>query len=72
LPLADGHVEGIQDELGAQMLSHRPAHDPARERVQDHRQVQPALVGALGGDVGHPQPVRIGRREAPSDKIGSW
>jgi hypothetical protein len=28
LPLADGHVEGVQHQLGAQMLSHRPADDP--------------------------------------------
>jgi hypothetical protein len=58
IALGDGHVEGVQDELGAQMVGHRPADDPPREGVQDHRQVQPALTGALLGDVGHPQLVR--------------
>jgi hypothetical protein len=58
-----------QDQLGAQMVGHRPAHDPAGERVQDHGQVQPALVGALLGDVGHPQPVRLGRREVALDQV---
>jgi hypothetical protein len=69
LPLADGHVEGVQDQLGAQVLSHRPAHNSPGEGVQDHRQVQPALVGALLGDVGHPQPVRPWRQEVPFDQV---
>ena len=38
----DGHVEGVQDQLGAQVLSHRPAHNSPGEGVQDHRQLQPA------------------------------
>jgi hypothetical protein len=54
IALRDRHVERVQDELGAQVVGHRPAHDPPRERVQDHRQIEPALVGALLGDVGHP------------------
>jgi hypothetical protein len=28
MALGDGHVEGVQDELGAQMVGHRPADDP--------------------------------------------
>jgi hypothetical protein len=58
LSLGDGHVQGVHDQLGAQVLGHGPAHDPPREGVQDHSQVEPAFVGALLGDVGHPQPVR--------------
>jgi hypothetical protein len=27
IALGDGHVEGVQDQLGAQVLSHRPTHD---------------------------------------------
>jgi hypothetical protein len=27
--LGDGHVEGVQDELGAQVVGHRPADDPS-------------------------------------------
>jgi hypothetical protein len=70
--LADGHVQGVQDQFGAQMVGHRPAHDPAGEAVQHHRQVQPALVGALLGDVGHPQPVRPWRREVPLHQVRRW
>ena len=44
--------------LGAQVVGDRPAHDPAGEHVQDDRAVDPALAGAVLGDVGDPQPVR--------------
>ena len=69
MPLTDGHVEGVQDQLGAQVLSHRPAHNSPGEGVQDHRQVQPALTGVLLGDVGHPQPVWRWRQEVPFDEV---
>jgi hypothetical protein len=70
--LTDGHIERVEDQLGAQMLGHGPAHHPAGEGVQDYCQVQPTLAGALLGDVGHPEPVRSGWREVALDKIGSW
>jgi hypothetical protein len=76
LPLSDRHVEGVQHEFGAQVLSHRPADDPAGEAVQHNRQVQPALVGALLGDVGHPQPIGSWWGEVPLNQIrrgdGVW
>jgi hypothetical protein len=70
MALADGHVQGVQYQLGAQVVGHGPAHDAARERVQHDRQVQPAFVGALLGDVGHPQPIRRGRGEVALDQVG--
>ena len=54
------------------VLGHRPAHDPTRERLQDHRKVPPALVGALLGDVSNPQPVRPGRHEVALDQVRRW
>src|SRR4029450_11579208 len=53
--LGDGHVQGVQDQLGAEMVGHRPADDPAGERVEDDGEVEPALTGALLGDVSDPQ-----------------
>ena len=35
----DGHLERVDDELGAEIVAHRPAHDPAREAVDDRSQV---------------------------------
>jgi hypothetical protein len=72
LALADGHIEGVQDQFGAQVVGHRPAHDPAGEAVQHHGQVQPALVGALLGDIGHPQPIRCRWGEPPPDQVRGW
>ena len=56
--LGDGHVQGVQDQFGAQVGSHGPAHDPPREGIQDHGDVEPAFVGGLLGDVGDPELVR--------------
>jgi hypothetical protein len=76
LSLGDRHVEGVQDQLGAQVVGHRPADDPTGEGVQDDRQVQPAIAGALLGDVGHPQPVRSWWGEVALDQVrcrgGLW
>jgi len=69
LSLADGHVEGVQDQLGAQVVGHRPAHHSPGEGVQDHRQIQPPFAGALLGDVGDPEPVGAGRLEVTLDEI---
>src|SRR5215203_6769468 len=69
LSLADGHLQGVQDQFGAQVLGHRPANDPTRERVQDHGEVQPALVGALLGNVGDPELIGTGRCEPALDEI---
>jgi hypothetical protein len=67
--LSDGHVQGVQDQLGAEVVGHRPADDPAGERVQDHGEVQPALTGALLGDVSDPQAVGSWWTELARDQI---
>jgi hypothetical protein len=54
-----GHLQGIDDELGAQVVRDRPAHDPAAEHIEDRGAVDPALGGAVLGDVGDPQPIRL-------------
>jgi hypothetical protein len=72
LPLGDRHVEGVQDQFGAQVVGHRPADDPAGEAVQHDREVQPAFAGALLGDVGHPQPVWCWWGEVAFDQVGCW
>jgi hypothetical protein len=70
-PLADGHVERIQGQLGAQVVGDRPADHAAGERVQDHRDEQPAFVGALLGDVGQPQPIGPGGVTVRSTRSGA-
>ena len=40
--LAERHVEGVQHELAAQVLGHRPADNAAAERVQHDGQIEEA------------------------------
>ncbi len=54
----NGSQQGLQNHVGCLAALHRPAHDPAREEIEDDREVSEALVGADIGDVGHPCPVR--------------
>ena len=78
---AAGHVEGVDDELGAEVVGDRPAHDPAGPGVDDDGEIDPALTGGLLGDVGDPQPVgsvgtelavhQIVRRTAPAPAAGA-
>jgi hypothetical protein len=68
----DRHVERVQDQLGAQVVSHRPSHHAPGEHVQDHRQVQEALPGRDIGDIGGPQPIRPSSGEGPLDQVGGW
>ncbi len=53
--LTDRHVERLQDELGAKMIGHGPAHDATAEGIQHDGQVDEAGRGRHEGDVGDPE-----------------
>jgi hypothetical protein len=40
-----GHVQRLEDEVGAQVARHGPADDPAAEGVEHHGQVRRTLLG---------------------------
>jgi hypothetical protein len=63
------HLERVDDELGAHMLGHRPADDPARKGVLNGGEVDPAFPAAQVGDVGDPQHVGRGATKAPFDQV---
>lgn len=63
------HVERIGDELGAAVIAETPAEHPAAPRIQDEGPVDPAVVGAVLGDVGHPELVGAVDRELAIDEI---
>jgi hypothetical protein len=69
LALPDGHLERFDDELGAHVLGHRPADDPARVAVDHDGQVELALPRRDLGQIGDPQPIRRGRVEVARDQI---
>jgi hypothetical protein len=43
--LADRHVEGGEDEIGPEVVGHRPAGDAAAEDIQHHGQVEEPRPG---------------------------
>jgi hypothetical protein len=66
----DGHLERVDDKLGAQVVGDRPADDPAAVAVHHRGQIQPALPGAQIGDVSDPQPVRASGLKVALDEVG--
>src|SRR5207237_4135605 len=67
----DGHLQRCQRQVGAQMIRHRPADDPAAVEVHDGGQIKPALIGLDIGDVGEPDPVRRGGKEVSTEQVRS-
>ena len=65
-----GHLQGIDDQFGAQVVGDGPADHAATEHVQHGRQIDPALVGGVLGDVSDPEPVRAVGMELPLHVIG--
>src|SRR6266545_3255548 len=63
------HLQCVGDELGAQVVGHRPADDPAAVEVLDGDEVEPALPGAQVGDVGDPAAVRSAGGEVALEEI---
>jgi hypothetical protein len=67
--LVQSHLERLEHELGAQVRRHRPAHDLAAPRVDDHRQIQEPAPRRHVGDVRDPEPIRSPGREHALDEI---
>ena len=38
-----GHLQAIDHQLPLDPFAHRPPDNPAREQIEDHRQIQPAF-----------------------------
>jgi len=68
--LAEGHVEGVQNQLGSQVVGHRPADDPAAPDIHDDREIEKARRGWDVGDIGDPQLVRASCLEVAVHQIG--
>jgi hypothetical protein len=66
----DRHLQRVQRQAGAQVVSDLPADDLAGEQVGDERGVhKPAGCGHIC-DVRDPAPVRRGRGEVPLQQVG--
>jgi hypothetical protein len=60
----DRHPDGVQHELGAQAIGHRPADHLPAERVDHHREVDEALPGAQVGKCRRPTTDWVRRRRS--------
>ena len=69
-PLPDGHLKGVQGQVGVQASGGLPAHDSPREDISDEGDVDPPGERTHVGDVGDPQLVRPERAEMPFDEVG--
>jgi len=72
LPSPDGHLDGIDDKLGSDVVGDGPAHHAAAPGVEDDGQVDLALCGRVLGDVHHPKTIRFARVEVAPDQVRSW
>src|SRR5436309_6225197 len=62
-------LEGVDDELSAEMILERPADNATAVAVDHDREVEPALPAAQVGDVGDPELVRSRRLEVALNEI---
>ena len=62
--------EGVEDQIGAEVVGDLPADDGPRVHVEHERDVQPALPGRHLDDVGHPQLVGSRCLEPAVDEPG--
>src|SRR5580658_2489560 len=69
LSLRDRHLQRLQNQFGAQVRFHRPAHDPARIHIQHDRQIQKSGPARNVGDISHPQTIWTLTVEAPLHQI---
>jgi len=69
LPPLDRHLERIERELGAYVVRHRPADDPAAAEIKHSREVEETLVGLDVGDVGEPHLVDLLHRELAIENV---
>ena len=64
-----GHLDRVDDQLGAQVIGDRPADTAAGEHVDDRGAVNPPLESAVLRDVHDPKPVGCVSGEHPLDVI---
>ena len=70
LSLPDGHLKGVQGQVGVQARGGLPAHDSPRVHVSHESHIDPPGEGAYIGDVGDPQLVRPESAEMSFDEVG--
>src|SRR5262245_42899675 len=70
VPLRERHVEGSEDELGAQMRFHGPTDDATTPGIEHHGEIQDAGPRRDISNVRDPQPIWPSRGELAIDEVG--
>ena len=65
----DGHLQGVEGEVGSQRRRNLPADDEPAEDVEHESHVDEADVGLHVGEVGHPEAVGAIGDEASLDEV---
>ena len=68
--LGEGHVQGVGDQWGSEVVAHGPAHYSPGPDIDDRRQIQEPLCGWDIGDIGHPYAAWPIRCELPPHQVG--
>lgn len=68
-PAAAGHLQRVEDHLGAHVRGDAPADDHPAEGVDDETRVSGPGPGGHHGQIAHPQPIRGLGGEVASDEI---
>jgi hypothetical protein len=70
-PDCQGLAQRLQSKLLVQAVTDGPTDNPPSEQIQDHGQIQPALVCPYVRDIRRPILVRALRREILIEQVGS-
>ena len=69
-PLPESHLERIENDLGFQVVGHRPSDYRTVKGIEDDRQVKKAGPGRHVCNIRNPQFIRGRNRKVPVDQIG--
>jgi hypothetical protein len=66
------YSEGVADQRRFHPITHRPPHNLAGVQIDDHREVEPALIRSTVGNVLHPLLIRPAGGEILVQKVGGY
>ena len=67
--LEQGHLQGLDTEIGVERVFDAPSDDPAAEQIDDSREVQKAFIGMDVGNVSGPFLIGAGGGEITVESI---
>jgi hypothetical protein len=69
ISLLRGHIQGAQDQFGAQVVGHCPSDNASAESIEHDSKVQKAGLRRHVGDVRYPQLIGPLGGEVPIDQV---